>query len=400
MNPLTARDTPNLRHLAAALEIQRQGSINRAAEHVHLSQSALTQALKKLEQALGFSLFKRATTGLFPTAEGKIYLQRVERAFDQLYAIDKLIQHPRAGKKAPAQMQLTTTQLRAFLHVVEEGSYTLAAHRLGLSQPTVHRAVKDMEVICGQSFFQRSPSGVEPGWQARLIARHINLFFFELTQGLEEVDEHRGFWRGSLRIGSLPLSRTKMVPEAVVKLLTEFPDARVSIIDGPYEEQLHGLLSGSLDLIVGALREPPPSPDIVQELMFHDPLHIVVRPGHKLATQPAVSANELREFEWIAPKENAPAREAFSRFFTSKGLEPPDRIIECSSLVTIRAILLKSDRVALLPARQVQVEVELGLLVVSPQSLLGTSRKIGLTYRRNYIPTHVQKRFIELIKTV
>lgn len=398
MTPKILHDAPNLRHLTAALEIQRLGSINRAADSIHLTQSALTQAIKKLEHMLGFSLFERAATGLFPTEEGNIYLRRVARAFDQLYAIDKLVQQ-RDAKKSPVHRQITTAQLRAFLHVVEQGSYTLAAHRLALSQPTIHRAVKDFEVICGQTFFQRSPGGVEPGWQAKLIARHINLFFSELNQGLEEVDEHRGFLRGSLRIGSLPLSRTKMVPDAVLKLLAEFPDAGVSIIDGPYEELLHSLLSGRLDLIVGALREPPPSPEIVQELLFHDPLHLVFRPGHKLATQPKISANALRKLDWVAPREHAPAREAFSRFFTSRGLEPPDRVIECSSLVAIRAILLNSDRVALLPARQVQVEVELGLLMVSPQSLLGTSRKIGLSYRRNYIPTRVQQRFIELIKT-
>jgi len=388
---------PNIRHLHAALEIRHSGSINRAAARIHLTQSALTQALKKLESGLGIRLFDRAATGLFCTEEGALYLQRVQRAMAQLDAIDRIAAHQRATKNPPIQRLLTTTQLRCFVQVVEEGSYTLAARRLALTQPTVHRAVKDLEAICGQSFFQRSPSGVEPIWQARLIAKHINLFFFELLQGVEEVNEHRGILRGSVRVGSLPLSRTRMVPDAVIKLLAEFPDARVSIIDGPYEEQLHSLLNGRLDVIVGALRDPSPSADITQELLFNDPLHVVVRPGHRLATRTA-SANELRELEWIAPKEHTPAREAFVRFFSAQGLQPPERIIECSSLVAIRSILLASERAALLPARQVQFEVDMGLLVVSPQALLGTTRKIGLSYRANYLPTRIQKRFMELIR--
>ena len=396
----TLDNAPNLRHLAAALEVKKQGSINRAASQIHLTQSALTQAMKKLEVSLGFKLFDRASVGLFPTEPGVIYLDRVERAIEHLIAIEKHLQNQRSSKRTPIYRQLTTTQLRAFICVVEEESYTLAARRLGQTQPTVHRAVKEMEVICGQSFFRRAPNGVEPSWQARLIVRHINLFFSELNQGLEEVSEHGGILRGSLRVGSLPLARTEMIPKAVVQLLQEFPKAQVSIVDGPYEEQLNALLNGRIDMIVGALRTPLPSPDVVQEFLFKDPLHLVVRPNHPLATTGSTSAAELREFDWIAPRENTPAREAFTRFFTAHDLAPPERIVECSSLVAIRGILLASDRVALLPAQQVQLEVDLGLLALSPQTLPGTSREIGLTFRANYSPTKVQRRFIELIKNL
>ena len=47
-----------------------------------------------------------------------------------------------------------------------------------------------------------------------------------------------------------------MVPRAVTKLLEEFPEARVSIIDGPYTEQLPALPHGRLDVIADALRAP------------------------------------------------------------------------------------------------------------------------------------------------
>ena len=43
---------------------------------------------------------------------------------------------------------------------------------------------------------------------------------------------------------------------AVTRLLREFPQARVSIVDGPYEELLHALLHARTDVIVGALRRP------------------------------------------------------------------------------------------------------------------------------------------------
>ncbi|MAT94447.1 MAG: LysR family transcriptional regulator [Halioglobus sp.] len=388
----------NLRHLAAALEIRRLGSISRATRAVHLSQSAITQGIGKLEEELGFKLFDRSHEGLAPTETGEIFLQRANSAIGFLARMDQLLGRKANGGAMPLYRSLTVSQLRSVMTVVDERSYTLAARRLQLSQPTVHRAAQEAESVCGQTLFSKSPAGVEPSWYARHLARYISLFFAELAQGIDEVEEHRGRITGRLRIGSLPLARTRMVPRAVVKLLADFPEARVSIIDGPYDEQLHALLHGRLDVIVGALRDPAPSPEIEQILLFEDPLSIVFRPGHPLAQQKTLSPQELRRLDWIAPREDTPAREAFVQFFENSGLSPPEHVIECSSLVATRGMLMESDRAALLSARQVDTDVGFGLLAVSSTQLRNTGRKIGITQRKGWKPTLVQRQFLQRLQ--
>jgi DNA-binding transcriptional LysR family regulator len=388
----------NLRHLTAALEVRQLGSISRAASSVHLSQSAITQGLKKLERELEFSLFSRSHDGLTPTESGEIFLRRAEQAISFLRLIDKLSPESRKGRSTQVYRSLTTTQLRALMTVVKQNSYTLAARRLNLAQPTVHRAVHDIEGVCGYKMFGKSPSGLEPTWHARQLARYTTFFFTELSQGIEEVHEHEGRMTGRLRIGSLPLARTRMVPRAVTKLLNDFPEARVSIIDGPYNELLHALLHGKLDVIVGALREPASSPEIVQKKLFRDSLNIVVRPNHPLEKRRKISAVELRKLNWIAPRKDTPAREAFIHFFENNGLAPPEYVIECSSLVATRGILIESDRAALLSARQVELEVSSGLLAISKQHLQGTGRDIGITLRKDWEPTQLQQRFLSRLE--
>ena len=62
---------PNLRHLRAFCEIERQHSLSRAAEAVFLSQPAVTQAVAKLERELGQPLLERVGSGVVPTAAGR-----------------------------------------------------------------------------------------------------------------------------------------------------------------------------------------------------------------------------------------------------------------------------------------------------------------------------------------
>ena len=74
-------------------------------------------------------------------------------------------------------------------------------------------------------------------------------------------------------------------------------------------------------------------------------------------------------------------------------------MIECNSLVAVRGLLLESDRAALLPEKQVEVDVESGLLAISPTPLKGTFRDIGVTTRRHWQPTRVQSRLLRLLDT-
>jgi len=71
---------PNLRHLRALLMVAEAKSITAAADRIHLSQPAITQALNKLERHFGARLFDRQKSGMYLTAEGALLCDRARRA--------------------------------------------------------------------------------------------------------------------------------------------------------------------------------------------------------------------------------------------------------------------------------------------------------------------------------
>ncbi|WP_111642626.1 LysR family transcriptional regulator [Marinimicrobium alkaliphilum] len=393
-------DIPNLRHLHVVSEVARLGSVSRTAEAIYLSQSATTQAIHKLEQDIGEPLFYRSATGMFPTEFGRVFIERVNRALEHLKAFEKVQAAPNRKVGAPFSRSITTTQLRALVAVVKTGGFSLAADHLGLAQPTVHRAAKDLEKVVGHTLFIRNIKGVDLTYKARRLAQLASLAFAEIQQGFEEIDELNGRIQGQLSIGSLPLARTHLLPASVTRLLEFYPYAKVRIVEGPYHEQLNALLHGQLDCIIGALRFPAPTNEIRQECLFEDPLSIVVRAGHPALAAPQPSAGELAKLQWIAPVQTAPGRRNFDAFFTSQELSPPDQVIECSSLIAIRSLLLASDRAAIISARQAEHEIRAGTLAVLTSALSGTSRPIGLTYRKDWKPTSLQETYLSLVRDV
>lgn len=77
----------NYHHLRYFHAIAREGNLTRAAEHLHLSQSALSLQLRKLEESLGHDLFRRESKRLVLTEVGKIafdYAENIFKAGDEL----------------------------------------------------------------------------------------------------------------------------------------------------------------------------------------------------------------------------------------------------------------------------------------------------------------------------
>lgn len=391
-------DIPNLRHLHAASEIARLGSISHAAANVHLSQSAVTQAIARLEARVGERLFERTGAGMRPTESGRRFIARIDRAFQKLKSIESENALELVPGDEPLHRRVTATQLRALVAVVESGGFSLAARGLGLSEPSVYRSARELEQLCGCSLFRRRSNGVETTVTARQMARSASLAFAEIRQGFDEVDELHGRMQSRIVVGCLPLARTKLLPDAITRLLSWHPSARVRVVDGPYDDLLHELLHGNIDIMLGALRLPRPTPAIVQERLFDDPLSIVVRRGHPLLEGSKPGVAQLAGLHWIVPREGTPARDHFNAFFIARGVAPPAHLIECSSLVTTRGLLLQSDRAALLSQRQVSPDVTRGYLATLSEPLPGTERSIGLTLRKGWKPTSVQSTFLDTIR--
>jgi DNA-binding transcriptional LysR family regulator len=154
---------------------------------------------------------------------------------------------------------------------------------------------------------------------------------------------------------------------------------------------------------MGALRDPAPVDDIVQEWLFSDPWLILVRPGHPLAAgfdsdADKLTPAQLDSLSWVLPRRGAPGREIFERFMAAKGVAPPSSVVECSSFVTIRALLLESDHAAILSRQQVESDVSQGMLKIMGPPLTGSDRPIGLTTRKGFVPTRLQQAFLDDVR--
>ena len=380
----------NLRHLRVFLSVAETGTITRAADLCHVSQPAVTQAMAKLEQIAGQALFIRRPQGLFITPAGEVLAFRVRRA---LALLDPVL----ADLSPRLKLTGTTSQFQALIATDECQSFTLAARRLGLAQPTVHRAVTTLEHEAGRPLFERRAHGVVATRAAQVLAQTARLAFAELDQATADLAELQGREVGRIVIGAMPLSRTFLLPRAIGLFRQHRPTLPIRALDGPYDDMMTGLRRGEVDFLIGALRDPAPLGDIVQEFLFDDILVMVAAPTHPLhATQGLILAN-LAAYPFVVSTEGTPTRAAFDRLFSEARLRPAS-LVETGSMILMRELLQRSDNIGCISRLQVQAEVASGALSVLPLVLPQTVRPIGLTRRADWMPTLAQQEFIKTLK--
>lgn len=387
----------NLRHLEAASAVHAHGGISAAAQAVNLSQPALTQALNKLEARVGRRLFDRHPGGAAATSAGAILAGRVDRA---LALLGDAAREARRGTRlpplGPVARHLAMTQLRAVAAVARTGGYAAAAADTGLSQPALHNAVRELEGALGVALFVREGRHVRHTAAAQRFLRPARLAIAELQAGLEEVEALNAGGTGRVVIGSLPLARAVLLPATLSRFARAFPRARARLIEGPYSELLAALSNGEIDCLVGALRELPPGSEFVQQGLFDDQLHVVGRKDHPLST--GATIERLATFPWVMASPGAPLHERWRSMFEASGVTPPPVAIECSSVIAIRGLLLAGDWLTVLSPDQFRIEERAGLLARIGDPISGSERRIGVTTRRDWQPTGVQKAFLDLLQ--
>ena len=388
-----------LRKIWLAIMVAERGSFSDAAATVGISQSAASRAIESLETEFQCALFERRGHSVKATRQGEILLSRVKRAREQLRRAASEFGETRAEAVFGDMMRASDHEYRAFIAVYNQTTVSQAAFSLGIKQPSISRSLSRLELRLKQDLFERRSFELRATQIGHKLVVPFKLMFRELDQAREEIKLDLGNRQGQIVVGCLPPTRTRLVPGAILALISEYPDVKVRVIDGIFPALFAMLMHGEMDILVGTLRNPLPE-GTNAEIMLYDRVSIVVRPEHPLMRQDVVTLDDCLRYEWILPNSPAPLRQFFDKVVQSQGSNVPVRYAEVDSVMVGRSLLCNSDRIAILSYFQVEQEVRWGRLSTVPVLLPDAGRKIGILTKAGYQPTPFVAAFIEDLRTV
>lgn len=206
--------------------------------------------------------------------------------------------------------------LKYFLAVVETGSFTRAADRVFVTQPTLSAGIKKLETQVGHALFERSnrrvfltDAGTRFLPRAKAILHECNL----AVQSLEETAS-----APVLRLGILTTLSNRAVGAMLAGFKAEEPNITIEIYDGTEQELSNRLDDRSLDYALSIHRGQ--GEDIALPL-FAESYDFILSKEHALAGRTRVSASDLGE-EYMIVRSRCEVLSETSRYFTDQNIRP------------------------------------------------------------------------------
>ncbi len=185
---------------------------------------------------------------------------------------------------------MTFNQLKYVLELAEAGSFSVAAQKLGLTQPALSLQIQNLENEMDFKIIDRSrkPFELTPEGEAFVEkAREIIL----LTESLADLSLELGEKiQGLLRVGIIPTLAPYLVPLFISQINRDYPDLKIEIHELITEEIVRKLNLGELD---AGLLSTPLEAKVRCEPLFYEKFFLYVSDAHPLFEKDVVKASEI-----------------------------------------------------------------------------------------------------------
>jgi LysR family hydrogen peroxide-inducible transcriptional activator len=287
---------------------------------------------------------------------------------------------------------MTLNQLKYVLELVEAGSFSAAAQKLGLTQPALSLQIQSLENELDFKIVDRSRKPFELTPEGELFiekAREIVV----LTDSLADLSLELGEKvQGLLRVGIIPTLAPYLVPLFIGQLNSGYPDLKIEIQELITEEIVRKLNLGELD---AGLLSTPLEAKVRVEPLFYEKFFLYVSDAHPLYGRDKIKATEIDTGRlWYLSEGNCFQNQANAICPVSSPEQSGQLRYVSSSIESLRRIVESKNGATFIPElATISIPAELEEMVISI-SEPSPFREISLALSR----LHSKERLVQVFK--
>jgi len=285
-------------------------------------------------------------------------------------------------------------KLRHFLLLTEldrERSISRTAQRLNLAQPTVTRALAEIEDIFMTPLFVRGRRGLEATPAGELVlarARHALLDASSLEQDLASLSAGL---QGVLRVGVIPYLSNNVHDTLWQHLLGLRPALGFLVEEATTDRLLEAVASRRLDCAICRFTSASPDSGLVQQHLYsQEPRLVVSRASARRLARRGIDWDAFASLKWILPPQHSPIRNMIHSIFASAGQQVPAPVLEAYAQKTVSSVLRQlPDAITILPDDIALEVAEASGASVLPQRLQWNLPPVGIVRRVDLSNAHL-----------
>jgi len=221
----------NILHLKYAVEVERTGSISKAAETLYMGQPHLSKAIRELEESIGITIFNRTSKGVIPTQKGRGFLDYAKKILEQ---IDEMEAHYKPSDGSVHNFDISVPRASYISYAFSEFAKYLDTKKeidLNYRETNSMRAMKNVAdntnniaIIRYQTIYERyflnaleeRELKYKPIWEFEYLALMSDKHFLANEQTIDYSDLHKytEIVHGDITVPALPLTEMREIAKA------------------------------------------------------------------------------------------------------------------------------------------------------------------------------------------
>jgi DNA-binding transcriptional LysR family regulator len=239
-------------------------------------------------------------------------------------------------------------QLRAFLAIAETGNFQQAARRCGITQSTISRQIQGLEADLQLLLFHRSGQTHLTLAGERLLPR-VRKIVREWEEASAELADLKAGRQPELCVAAIHSVCAHYLPPVLQRFCQDYPEVQLRVTSLGSDRSLKVLKDGLVDLaIVMNNRFLTASPEMVVDVLYEEPIQVLMGANHPLAQYEAVPWRELACYSQVVFKDGYGMQRLVQEQFRRQGIELKVAL-ELNTLDAFRGVIRQGNLIALLP---------------------------------------------------
>jgi LysR family transcriptional regulator, carnitine catabolism transcriptional activator len=295
-------------------------------------------------------------------------------------------------------MNIKYRPLKAFVLAVETGSFTHAADRLGVTQPSLTALIRDLEDILGTRLFDRTTRSIELTSAGREFLARIERPLTDLEEAYRSIIDLAAVRRGSVVVGALPSTSLTLIPPALRSLRIAHPTLRVRVVEAHNDELVFMVRTNQIELALAAA--PDHASDLAFEPLVEDTFMAVFPAGHDLAQHARLRWRDVVPYDLILLSRGSSVRARFDQAVLAEAAAPAaSSRYDVTHMTTATGLVRQGLGITILPLLALP-ELNLAGLLARPLEDVSARRTIGLLRRRDRSQSTAAQAFAVQLKRV
>lgn len=291
-------------------------------------------------------------------------------------------------------------QIAAFLAIVHNGSLGRAADALHITQPALSRIIKRLEAQVGATLFERNSKGMLLTPIGEAFLPRATLLAREAEHAAEEINAMRGLAKGTIKVGAIGSVASLILPLAIDRVLTRWPNLRVQVIEGVWDRLAEALLTYEIDVALGVATQDSDEISSIADCRWQDNSYVVASPEHPLHRQPGLTLADTLHHRWATtPRDTAPFNEMRDAF-RQHGLALPEVVVETRSIVVLKSLVTRAGFLSWMTGPMYDAERKAGLIDALPLPDFEARRSLTAFRRRHGILPGPAVKLVEELRKI